>query len=58
MKHPLSKRILAPAVPYVPAIATDIRKTFERIKREQREAASAQPWRDPVRAPINLGETQ
>lgn len=44
------KRIFDPDFKYVPAAQTDIRKTFERIKRQQREAekvVEAQPkvWR-------------
>jgi hypothetical protein len=31
------KSILDPAFRYVPSIETDVRKTFERIRREQRE---------------------
>jgi hypothetical protein len=31
------KSILDPAFHYVPSIETDVRKTFERIRREQRE---------------------
>jgi hypothetical protein len=31
------KSILDPAFRYVPSIETDVRKTFERVRREQRE---------------------
>jgi hypothetical protein len=31
------KSILDPAFRYVPSIETDVRKTFDRIRREQRE---------------------
>jgi hypothetical protein len=31
------KSILDPAFRYIPSIETDVRKTFERIRREQRE---------------------
>lgn len=34
------KRITDPAFRYVPACATDIRKTFKRLKREQRRKAT------------------
>ena len=32
------KRILDPAFRYVPALETDVRKTFERVRRERQEA--------------------
>lgn len=32
------KRITDPTFRYVPAVETDLRKTFARIRREQREA--------------------
>ena len=32
------KRILDPGFRYVPSFETDVRKTFERARREQREA--------------------
>jgi hypothetical protein len=35
------KSILDPAFRYVPSIETDVRKTFERIRREQREQPRA-----------------
>jgi len=31
------KRILDPEFRYVPSFATDVRKTFERVRNEQRE---------------------
>lgn len=34
-------RLTDPAFKYVPACSTDIRKTFARVRREQREAAEA-----------------
>jgi hypothetical protein len=40
MKPPRS--LLDPTFRYTPAAATDLRKTFARIRREQRKAAQAQ----------------
>jgi len=37
----LRKRILDSSFVYVPAVATDIKKTFARIRREQRTKAKA-----------------
>lgn len=37
----LKKRILDRTFVYVPAVATDIKKTFARIRREQRSKAKA-----------------
>lgn len=37
MKHPMAHKIIIPRA-YVPSEATDIRKTFARVKREQAEA--------------------
>ena len=36
------KRILDPQFRYVPSFETDVRKTFERLRREQREAPAPQ----------------
>lgn len=35
------KSILSPDFRYVPSVSTDLKRTFARIRREQREAASA-----------------
>ena len=40
------KRILDPAFRYVPSFETDVRKTFERARREQQEARE-RPAPDP-----------
>lgn len=53
--HKHARKIIAPQRPYVPAVATDIRKTFERIRREQRASEIAKPWRDEKRV-VNLGD--
>lgn len=44
-------RIAKPAVPYRTALNTDIRKTFERVRREQQAAATqpAPPAAEPPR---------
>lgn len=34
--------------PYVPAAATDIRRTFERIEREMQRAAVVEGWPEPT----------
>lgn len=46
MKHPLAHKVQKPTR-YVPALTSDIRKTFARLKREQAERAKQeQPqWR-------------
>ena len=36
------KRILDPEFRYVPSLKTDVRKTFERVRREQCEARERQ----------------
>jgi hypothetical protein len=42
------KSVLDPAFKYRTAIATDIRETFERVRREQ-QSAQQRPWRGPER---------
>lgn len=37
------RSILDPTFRYVPSVQTDIRKTFARLRREQREAGSGRP---------------
>jgi hypothetical protein len=39
--HSLRKRILDSGFVYVPAVATDIKKTFARIRREQKNMRKA-----------------
>lgn len=51
MKH---KSILDPSFRYTSAAATDIRKTFARIRRQQRKAQADAPSPAPVRAVIPL----
>jgi plasmid stabilization system protein ParE len=43
MSDPKRKRLYESGFKYTPAAETDIRKTFARIKRQQTEAAKAQP---------------
>ena len=42
----MSKSILDPTFKYVPSSKTNIEKTFERIRREQKEAAKVQAVQD------------
>lgn len=37
----MSRSILDPAFRYVPAVETDLRKTFARVRKEQRDADRA-----------------
>lgn len=43
MKHPLAHRVNT-THPYTPAVATDIRKTFARVRRKQAEAQTCLPF--------------
>ena len=42
----MSKSILDPTFKYVPSSKTNIQKTFERIRKEQKEAAKVQVVQD------------
>jgi hypothetical protein len=46
------KSLLDPSFQYVPSIRTDIRKTFARIRREQRSRTSLQVKAESPLAPI------
>jgi hypothetical protein len=46
------KSLLDPSFQYVPSIRTDIRKTFARIRREQRSRTSLQMKPEATLAPI------
>lgn len=48
------KSILDPSFRYVPSTSTDIRKTFARVRRQQRQAQADPPSPAPVRAVIPL----
>lgn len=38
------KRILDSSFQYTPSYETDVRKTFERVRREMQETARPAPW--------------
>ena len=46
--------ILSPDFKYVPAVCTDVRRTFARIRREQRQRAEQQRPSDAVRPRLSL----
>lgn len=43
------KKLTDPEFKYVPAVATDIRKTFARVRQQQRAAAQARAATDKVK---------
>ena len=50
------KRILDPEFRYRPSFATDVRETFERIRRERQQSARAVLPADKRTKVISLGE--
>jgi hypothetical protein len=44
----MKKRLLDPAFRYTPSYSTDLRKTFERIRREQQADEGRGPSNHPV----------
>jgi hypothetical protein len=50
-------RILDPKFKYRPSFETDVRKTFERVRRELREREARQAERDaPAKSRVVVGE--
>lgn len=47
------KRITDPSFRYTPAIATDLKKTFARVRRAQRQSAAAIAAR-PATQPVSI----
>jgi len=60
IKKRFAARILARATPYTSALDTDIRKTFDRVRREQQAAAAPAAARTPApaAAPPQQGSRQ
>lgn len=54
----LRKRILDSGFVYIPAVATDIKKTFARIRREQRNNAKAAEARSRTSKVLVLSHKQ